>query len=163
MKPLNYKKRRKGYLLFVLVFGILILLLFLAGYLTIKTGEKGVIILEEKHKRYTDIYRKKAALSFEIDEIITRLNKMGTKERNLSQYKQFQSLISDIREQVIKRIDKDANPDDFLVYKEMIEEIKVIQDNYDSYKEDHEKFRFIESQLEKCKVKYIEEQGKKNK
>ena len=163
MKPLNHSQRQKGYKSFFLVFSVLIIILFTTGFLTIKAGEKGVDVLEEKHKHYTNVFREKAALSFDIDEIIKRLNQLNTKDRNLSQYKQFQSLVTDIREQITDRIEKDSSPEAFIVYKEMVSEIKAIQDNFDTYKKDDEKYTFIEDQIEKCKEKYIEEQDKKNK
>jgi hypothetical protein len=163
MKPLNYKKRKNSIFQFILVFGAMILVLFITGFLTLKTGEYGINVLEKRHSQYTEIYKKKAALTYEVEEIIKRLYQINNKDRTSSQHKKYQNLISDIRDKITENIQKEENPDDFMVYNEMVNVIKIIQGNLDTHEEKREKYDYIETQLEQCKDKYIEEQEKKNK
>ncbi|OEK09815.1 hypothetical protein A8C32_09905 [Flavivirga aquatica] len=162
MKPLNYKERKAGLLQFILVFSMMIVIMFVTGFMTIKTGKQGVDVLEKKYTRYSDAFRKKAALSYEIEEIIKRLYQMNNKNRNLGQHKKFQDLVSNVRDRVVQGIEEEDS-EEFVIYGEMVSVIKAIQGDLDTYKEGDEKYIYLEELLERCKEKYIEEQEKKNK
>jgi hypothetical protein len=163
MKPLNYKERKINLLQFALVFGIMLLIMFLTGYLTLKTGKLGVDVLEKKHSLYSEVFRKKASLNYDLEEIIKRLYQINNKDRNLSQHKKFQDLISDVRDNIIESIKDEERPEEFVFYQEIADQIKAIQSDLDTYEEDSEKYVLIEELLERCKEKYIEEQAKKKK
>lgn len=163
MKPLNYKERKIGFLQFAFVFGIMILLMFSVGYLTFRTGGLGVDVLEKKHRIYTESFRKKAELNFDIEEIIKRLYQINSKERNLSQHKKYQDLISDIRNKMYESINTEKAAEDYVIYAELIAIVKETQIDLDTYEEDFEKRAIIEDLLERCEEKYIQEQEKKNK
>lgn len=161
MKPLNNKERKKNLLQFTLIFGIMTLTLFISGFMTIKTAKKGIDVLEKKHARYSEIFRKKAALFFEVEEIIKKLHQLKNKDRNLSQHKKFQTLISNIRDKISESINKEEKSEEFIVYLEMVDEIKAIQNDLDIYEEGNEKYEYLDELLEKCKEKYIENQENK--
>ena len=165
MKPLNYIERRKALFQFAIVFGVMIVLMYIAGFFILRTGERGVEVLEKKHSRYSDAFRKKAAFTFEIEEIIKKLHQINNKERNLSQHKKFQDLISTIRDKISEGIigGEKENAEEFIIYQELILIIKETQSDLDTYEEVNEKYINIEELLERCKEKYIEEQEKKNK
>lgn len=163
MKPLNYVDRRKNLLEFALIFSVTISVLFITGFLMLKTAQLGVNVLEEKHAKYSETFRKKAALTYDIEEMIKKLYQINDKNRNLSQHKKFQDLVSDIRDKVAQNISEDENPEKFTVYQEMINVIKVIQNDWDTYKEENEKYMYLEELLERCKEKYMEELEKKSK
>jgi len=163
MKPLNYKERRIGLLQFGLVFGILIFILFIVGFFTLKTGGLGVDVLEKKHAAYSESFRTKATLTYDLEEIIKRLYQINNKDRNLSEHKKFQDLISDIRDKMAEIINTEKKPEEFVIYHEMLTVIKAIQSDLDTYEEDHDKYVYLEELLERCKEKYIEEQAKKKK
>ncbi|MGB0879530.1 MAG: hypothetical protein ACPGTO_03085 [Polaribacter sp.] len=165
MRPLNYKERRKGLFQFAIIFGVMILLLFITGFFILKTGERGVQVLEEKHSGYSETFRKKAAFTFEVEAIIKRLYQINNKNRNLSEHKKFQALVSDIREKITESVaaEGEENIEEFIIYKELMIIIQEIQSDLDTYEEGNEEYMNIEELLARCKEKYIEEQEKKNK
>ena len=163
MKPLNYIQRKKGVLQFSLVFGILFVLMFFIGFLTVKTGGLGVDVLENKHSLYSDSFRKKATLNYDIEDIIKRFYQINSKERNLSQHKKFQDLISDISDRVSESIKTKNSSDEFIIYSELVAITKEVQSHLDTYEEDVEKYDYQQELLEHCIEKYIEELEKKNK
>jgi gas vesicle protein len=164
MKPLNYKERRKALFQFSLVFGVMIIVMFITGYVMLKTGERGVQVLEIKHSRYSEAFRKKAAFTFEIEEIIKRLYQINNKKRSFSQHKKFQDLVSNMRDKITESVKKEEeeNVEEFIIYQELVTIIKDIQNDLDTYEEANEKYMNIESLLERCNEKYIEEKEKTN-
>lgn len=161
MKPLNFKERKKELIKFYLVFAVLILAVFLSGFLTLKTGEFGVDVLGKKHAEFTESFRIKATLTHDLDEIIKRLSQINNRERNLGEHKKYQDLISEIRNKMTTTINAAKKPEEFVLYSELITIIKDIQSDLDNYKEDHENYYYIEELLERCKEKYIEERRRK--
>lgn len=161
MKPLNQKERRIAKLQFFLIFGIMLSILFGCGFFTIKTGKKGVDVLEEKYAKYTSIFQEQAALSYEIDNIIKRLYQLKNKNRTLPQHKQFQLIISNLRDEISESIKQsDEKIADFAIYEEMINQVKTIQSVLDTYEEDNEKYHYYEDLLTKCIEKYQEDLSK---
>lgn len=162
MKPLNYKERRKALFQFAIIFGVMIVMLFITGLFILKTGERGVEVLEKKHSLYSESFRKKAAFTFEVEEIIKKLHQINNKDRNLSQHKKYQDLVSNIRDNISESILKEEEEDaeEFIVYKELIKIIKEIQSDLDTHEEVSEKYTNIEELLVRCKEKYIEDQKK---
>ncbi len=163
MKPLNYTERKESIWQFVIVFFVMVSVMFIAGFLMLKTGEKGVAVLEEKNAKYSDMFRKKAEMVYNFEEIIRKLNQINNKERNLSQHKKFQDLISDDCDKIEQIIQEEENKEDFAIYTEMLTIVKDIQANTDTLKENDEKYQYIEELLERCKEKYLEEKEKKDK
>lgn len=162
MKPLNLKERKKSIKQFAVVFGVMVAVMFVAGILTLTTGERGVEALELKHSRYSEMFRKKAALTYQLKEIVKRLHQINNKERSLSQHKRFQDLVSSACDEIRRSVEEesDENKEDFAVYMEMISLIKDIQADLDVNKVDSEKYNYLENMIERCKEKYLEELNK---
>ena len=133
MKPLNYKERNTGLLQFILVFGIMTIVIFTSAVIAVKTGKSGVSVLQERNTDYRNIFEKKASLSNDIDEILKYLYQLKNKDRSLTQHKQFQVLISSIRDKIAETIQEGRTGNKFIVYQEMIDEINLLRQNPSGY------------------------------
>ncbi len=161
MKSLNYKKRKKAQLHFLFVFSSTLLLIFCSSFFTIYAGKKGVEVLEKKHTEYNKIFEKHAAITFEIDEITKLVYKLKNKKRTLGEHKQFQGLISSMRMNIEKEIEKTEmmTVNQFQLYKELLGQIKAIQSIIDDYENEAEEYLYNRDLLEKCREKYREQEG----
>ncbi len=163
MKPLNQKERREGILRFTLVFFLTFTLLFLLGFFTIKTGEKGINILNERHDGYKAVFITQATLSHKMENIIKLLHLYKNKNRSLRQHRISQSYISesvDSLEIELKKLDF-REEDRFIVFKEMINQVDDIQRTLDEFEADNEELQQLKLQLVKCKEKYSKKGTKK--
>ncbi len=161
MKPLNHEERKNTLSQFAIIFSVTTIVLFIIGFLTLFTGKLGVDVLEKRHEVYTNSFRRKATLTFQIEEIIKLLNKKNDKTRSLSQHKKFQDLISIEIEKIDSSIQEAENLEEYIIFKKMITIIKAIQGDLDAYEEGYEKYSSLNDLLERCKEKYIKDQKNK--
>ncbi|USD26868.1 type VI secretion system TssO [Flagellimonas marinaquae] len=162
MKALNKKERREGILKFALVFSVTLTLLFFLGFFTIKTGEKGINILNERHENYKAVFITQATLSHKMENIIKLLHLYKNKNRSLRQHRISQSYISesvDSLETELIRLDY-KEEDRFIVFKEMISQVDDIQKTLDRLEADKEELQQLKLYLMKCKEKYNKKENK---
>ncbi len=164
MKPLNHKERKRATLRFVLVFSISLFVVFWSSFFTIYTGKKGIEVLEEKHSEYNGVFEKQAAITFEIDKITKMLYKLKNKKRTLNEHKQFQGLISNLRQDIEQEIAvaTEVTGDQFQLFEEILEQIKSIQAIVDTYENESEEYLYNKELLEKCREKYRAQELKSN-
>jgi hypothetical protein len=162
MKPLNHKVLNKQKKKFLFIFFITLLVVFWSSYFTITTAKKGVEVLEKKYATYNKIFEEQAAITFDVDEIIKKLHQFKSGKRTLSEHKQFQLLISDLRVQVKKVIHKsESKSEAFILYKELLEEIKTIQSVVDQFRIVEDEYQEDKELYERCIERYSELNTKK--
>ncbi|MBL4746749.1 MAG: hypothetical protein JKY08_10320 [Flavobacteriaceae bacterium] len=155
MRPLNYKEVKKQKIRFILVYIITLIIVFCSSCFTIITASKGVTVLEDKYAGYNKIFEDQAGITFDLDEIIKKLHQIKGGKRTLSEHKQFQLLISKLRisiEKIIK--ESDAKPDTFLLYEEVLVEIKTIQSVIDRFGIAEEEYLQDKEMYERCIQRY---------
>ncbi len=159
MKPLNHAKRKTSKRHFYFVFGVTILLLFGSGFFAISQAQKGVAILEENHANYNKIFERQANITFALEDIIKKLYQLKNNERSLGEHRQFQSLLSDLRINILKdmEVHKVQHSDAYSVYEELLAQVKTIQAMLDKYEEESEEYHYNKELLEKCREKYQED------
>lgn len=162
MKALNQTERKKAGIKFISVFGLLLIVFSLCSFFTIQTGKKGISVLEKRHAGYTKIFEKQAAFSYEIDNIIKQLYQLKKKNRTLSQHRQFQGIISGLRDEINQEIADSEYEEQLAVYGEMLNQVKQIQAVLDKFEEDNEEYAYFNELLERCIEKYQEEARKQN-
>ncbi|MCV6629608.1 MAG: hypothetical protein OIF50_07085 [Flavobacteriaceae bacterium] len=158
MKPTNLKERKRSIWIFVLIFSMLLGMITLCGYLTLQTGRAGVLALEQKHAAYTSIFEKQVSYVYKIEDIIKRLNHILEKDRTLSQHKQYQMIISNLRDELqndMALLDA-SDKEHFEIYTAFENQISVIQDVLDKYEAEQEIYYSKKELLERCKEKYEE-------
>lgn len=158
MKPQNSDDFRKGWWQFILVFSIMIAMMFSVGFFTIKTGIAGVGVMEKRYTHYSEMFRKKAALTYKIDEILKLLNQANTKKRTRSQFKGLENMLSKACDDILESIGKEANENNFTVYVEMVNIIKDIQTELEISRGHSEQYDDLENRLKICTEKYNEAQ-----
>ena len=163
MKPKNYRDRKNTYRKFALFFILLLGVFFVATYLTIQTGQRGVKVLSDRYAMYAEVFEKQAALSYEIDHMIKKINQLKNKNRTFNQHKHFQEIVSNTREAIALEINENEQKAYLEVYTQMIDIIKEIQNILDAYKEDSESYDYYDDLLTKCKEKYVETLKKQHK
>ncbi len=157
MKPLNYKERRKANLKFLSTFSVMLLLLFGCGFFVLRIAQKGVNVLEKRHATYVTSFENQAFITFKIEEIIDKIYNLKKVSRTINEQKHLQGLISSARldiEAVIEKETTDQN--EFALYSELLEQIKVIQATIDLFEQDEESYRYTQQLLERCREKYRE-------
>lgn len=157
MRASNYKNRRKQIPRFWLFFSILMAVLFICGFSTLKTADKGIALLKEKKVRYDEVFKRQAEFNFQLDEIHKMLYSLRNKRRNPGEHRQMQKLITDKRELLEQEIDSGLKKNkDHILYIALLNQVRDIQSIMDIYAKEEEKRRHNIDQLEKCKEKYRE-------
>jgi len=163
MKPLNHKELKKGKKNFSLIFLTTLIIIFCSSYFAMITAKKGVAVLEDKYAGYNKIFEDQAAITFDLNEIIKKLHQLKSGKRTLNEHKQFQLLISDLRNNIEEIIEKGKREsEEFSLYKELLIEIKTIQFVIDRLGIDEEEYLQDKELYERCIQKYSELNSKKS-
>lgn len=157
MKPLNHKERRRANWRFMAVFTTMLFLLFGCGFFVLQIAHKGVEVLEQKHSKYTKAFENQALITFRIEEIIDKIYSLKTVNRSINEQKHLQGLISSVRMDLENIIEKETTTlDEFTLYTQLLEQVKVIQATIDLFEQDEESYRYSQQLLERCREKYRE-------
>ena len=155
METLNTDDRKQKKAIFCLVFFITLLLTALCGSASIVTAQKGISLLKEKKAEYDEMFKKQAELNFQMEELFKDLNNLKMKQRNTSEHKHMQQLITRKRLRMEDEISL-IEWGNYEIYQQMLEQIKVIQSTMDNLDRENKKRDSNMEQLEKCRMKYQE-------
>ncbi|WP_333615765.1 hypothetical protein [Bacteroides pyogenes] len=156
MEAENKKARLNTKLRFALAFVTVLIVTTTGGIATIVTAQKGISLLENKKSEYDDVFKKQAEYNFQIGELFRDLNNLKTKRRNSSEHKHMQKLITKKRLLMENDIAVQTDGSRHEVYKDMLEQIRIIQSSMDDLDREGRKRESNMEQLEKCRVKYQE-------
>ncbi|WP_196892303.1 type VI secretion system TssO [Aureivirga marina] len=161
MKPLNHKELSQSKRKFTIAFSINLFIIGIGMFFTFFIAKKGMEVLTEKQTSYNHIFQKQAAITFEIDHITKMLYQLKNKNRTLSEHRQFQGIINELRSTLEENMEKDGKlSKEFELYGEMLSQIKAIQNTIDIYEEQSEEYEYNKELLERCRKKYREDKLK---
>ncbi|MEM0940694.1 MAG: hypothetical protein AAF600_16965 [Bacteroidota bacterium] len=157
MKAKNFQIIRKAKIKFGFIFLVTLCIIFVGGFLAIRTAQEGILILEERYDQYTGISEKQAIYNFEISKIISYINKLRIRERSRNEHKVLQGIITEERKKIMFELESDSLRDQeyFVVYEEILKEVQEIQSILDESKQKKETLGRTKEELEKCKEKYF--------
>lgn len=157
MEATNKKSRLKAKQIFYLFFVVTLVIITIGGVVGIVTAREGIALLEEKKTEYDAIFKQQAELNFQLEDLFRDMNNLRTKQRNSSEHKHMQQLISKKRVQMEKEITgSDIDNTKYEIYQTVLEQIKTVQATMDELDRESKKRESNIEQLEKCRIKYQE-------
>ena len=158
MKALNTKERKKANVKFMAMFITTLFLMFCCSFFILRIAREGVHVLEKKHATYTKAFENQALVTFRIEEIIDKIYSLKKVERSINEQKHLQGLISNIRMDLEAMMSKEGTAmKEFSLYKQLLEQVSVIQTTIDLFEEDEEAHKYNQGLLERCREKYRED------
>lgn len=157
MEAMNIDERKSAKWKFSIIFIVTLLIITLCGSISIVTAQKGISLLENKKQEYDEVFKKQAEFNFQMEELFRDLNSLKTKERNASEHKHLQNLITKDRQLMENEIAGFKQyRSNYEIYQIMLNQIKTIQATMDDLNREAKRRESNIEQLEKCRNKYQE-------
>lgn len=157
MEAMNIDERKSAKWKFSIIFIVTLLIITLCESISIVTAQKGISLLENKKQEYDEVFKKQAEFNFQMEELFRDLNSLKTKERNASEHKHLQNLITKDRQLMENEIAGFKQyRSNYEIYQIMLNQIKTIQATMDDLNREAKRRESNIEQLEKCRNKYQE-------